>query len=378
MTEKHPKPSVLLVARSTNSLKLVGKHLQAFFEVSTATDAEAAWNSLLENSDISLLLGELELMIDKFGLLERIRSASDSWLAATPVLLLIGENDNDARRELAFQKGATDFINLPFSGSELGARARLHANLYLQHHEQLPEEMPNVTTTNVLQQLSPKNFFNSRAQQELSFSQRHRGNISLCKIRLNNVKALVDRFDKAAVIGAVKAIALIIQKTLRREDCLSYFGNAEFCLLYPATNGIGATTCMNRIIEEVSSAKLGSVGKEVSVTLSAAVYSCIANEDIDLEKIYAALDRGLVRARSLGGNQVVSSGQPAQQGVASIDRALKLIAAGSADQIADQAGPLLLAVLPLLEYADEALQLGLSVVNRDLRAKLKTIPRSKQ
>ncbi|MDH3388683.1 MAG: diguanylate cyclase, partial [Gammaproteobacteria bacterium] len=291
MTEKHHKPSVLLVARSANSLKLVSKHLQAFFEVSTAADAEAAWNSLLESPDISLLLGELELMIDKFGLLERIRSASDSWLAATPVLLLVGENDTDAGRELAFQMGATDFINLPFSGSELSARARLHANLYVQHHEQLPEEMPDASTTNVLQQLSQKNFFNSRAQQELSFSQRHRGNISLCKIRLNKVKALVEKFDKATAIGAVKAVALVIQKTLRREDCLSYFGNAEFCLLYPATNGIGATTVMNRIIEEVSSAKLGSAGNEVPVTLSAAVYSCIANEDIDLEQIYAALDR---------------------------------------------------------------------------------------
>ena len=77
------KPTILLVASSANSIKLVSKHLREYFVLHTAEDAEAAWESLLENQEIVLLICELELMIDQYGLLERIRSAGDSWLAAT-------------------------------------------------------------------------------------------------------------------------------------------------------------------------------------------------------------------------------------------------------------------------------------------------------
>ena len=305
MTQKQKKPGVLLVARSNNSLRLIGKHLDSHFEVLTAADAETAWDSLLEFRDIALIISELELVIDKFGLLERLRSAGDSWLAATPLLLLVGENDADAERELAFQAGATDFINLPFVSTELTARARLHANLYVQ--QQSPaQEVQSISAVNLLQQLAQQNFFRSRAQQELSFSQRHRSSVSLCKLKLDNVKAIISGFDKATAVTAVKAVAQITQRTLRREDTLCYLGNAEFYLLYPATNGIGATTAVNRIFRDLSGSKVNIAGKPVPITLSAAVYSCIANEGFDIEHIYASLGEGLA-ARELGADPVCRS-----------------------------------------------------------------------
>ena len=213
MPEPEQKPTILLVASSAHSIKLVSKHLQEHFTLRTAEDAESTWDALLEDREIVLLIGELELMISQFGLLERIRSAGDSWLAATPILLMVGENDDDAGRELAFQMGATDFINLPFASSELTARVRLHANLYLQHVTETADEMHQVSDTDLLQQLSQKNFFYSRAHQELSFAQRHRGNFSLCKLGLDNTKSIIEAFDKATAKqaalnlgGAIKRI----------------------------------------------------------------------------------------------------------------------------------------------------------------------------
>ncbi len=372
MTQQQ-KPAVLLVARSSNSLRLIGKHLQPYFEVLTAEDAESAWDSLLASRRIALLISELELVIDKFGLLERLRSAGDSWLAATPLLLLVGENDADAERELAFQAGATDFINLPFVSTELTARARLHANIYVQQQEP-SNEMQSVSAVNLLQQLSQQNFFKSRVQQELSFSQRHRSSVSLCKLKLDNVKAIVAGFDKATAVTAVRAVAQIAQRTLRREDTLCYLGKAEFYLLYPATNGIGATTAVNRLFHNVASSKATITGKKVPLSLSAAVYSCIANEGFDIENIYTRLDEGLVQAQANGGNQVVSSGSVLEQRVFSVDRALQLIESGQTDELTEHAAPLLLSLLPLLEFADGVLQLDLESVNQNLRERLKEEP----
>ena len=301
MSEPEQKPTILLVASSAHSIKLVSKHLQEHFTLRTAEDAESAWESLLEDREIVLIIGELELLISQFGLIERIRSAGDSWLAATPILLLVGENDDDAGRELAFQMGATDFINLPFASSELTARVRLHANLYLQQAAETAEEVHQVSDTDLLQQLSQKNFFYSRAQQELSFAQRHRGNFSLCKLGLDNTKSIIEAFDKATATTVIKGVAKMIQQTLRREDTLCYLGNAEFYLLYPATNGIGATNGINRILKRVTGSKMRIAEKQrAHVTLSGAVFSCLPTDSSDLDQIYARLDQILDQARSAG------------------------------------------------------------------------------
>ncbi len=371
MSQKKLKPAVLLVARSTASLKLISKHLAPYFEVSTAEDAESAWESLLESGDISLVISELELVIDQYGLLERLRSAGDSGLAATPLLLLVGENDSDEQREMAFQAGATDFINLPFASTELSVRARLHTNLYQHQQESTTQTMQPVSAVNLLQQLSQQKFFNSRVQQELSFSQRHRSNVSLCKLKLDNVKAIVAAFDKATAISAVRAVAAIIQQTLRREDSLCYLGNAEFCLLYPATNGIGATTAVNRIFGQVSGKKIAIAGKKVPVTLSGAVHSCIATGEIDLDKIISRLDAGLAEAQTGGGNQIVGSSSSEKREF-SIDRALKLIESGKIEDLSEHAAGLMLTVLPLLEFADGVLQLDLESINQRLREHLES------
>jgi two-component system cell cycle response regulator len=370
MSEQKEKPTILLVASSVHSIKLVSKHLQEHFALLTADDAEAAWDLLLKDREIVLVICELEIMINQFGLLERIRSAGDSWLAATPILLLVGENDADAGRELAFQMGATDFINMPFASSELTARARLHANLYLQHSMESPEELEQVSAANLLQQLSQTNFFNSRAHQELSFAQRHRGNFSLCKLKLDNIKSIMQSFDKAKTTTIVKGVARIIQQTLRTEDTVCYLGNAEFYLLYPATNGIGATDGVNRILKRISSSPIRIEDMQIKVTLSGAVYSCLATDNSDLEQIYAQLNVSLQQAQSAGGNRVVSSSASGEERRVSVDRALKLIEQGSTDELNSDAAPLLLSILPLLEFADGVLKLGLRSINSKLREKL--------
>ncbi|MEM7562532.1 MAG: diguanylate cyclase [Pseudomonadota bacterium] len=359
MPEKREKPTVILASQSPQKTKLIGRHLQEYFSLLAADDSEQAWELLLDNRDVSLMICELSLTSDSFGLLERIRDAKDNRLAATPVLLLVGEQDSEKSREEAFRNGATDFINLPFASSELIARVRLHAHLYVQHSVEPTVEMQQISAVNVLQQLSQENFFNSRAQQEISFSQRHRSSVSLCKLKLDNIKAIMSGFDKSTAVSVVQAVARIIQDTLRREDSLCYFGNAVFCILYPATNGIGATTGINRILKNIAERKIRIAGKQVPVSMSGSVHSCIANDETTLEGMYKVLEQNLDRAIAEGGNKIVSSLPPDEEKTLSVDRALKLIDSGKTQGLTEQAADLLGRVLPLIEYADSELALDL-------------------
>ena len=367
MSETHTKPSILLIAKSTTTAKLISKHLGDYFTVQVAEDGESAWESILNNRDIALIICELGLSIDSFGLLERVRDAADSRLAATPVLLLVGENASENDREQAFQNGATDFINLPFTTSELITRVRLHANIYVQHSIEPTIEMQQISAVNVLQQLSQVNFFNSRVRQELSFSLRHRSNLSLAKVKLDNMKAIISGFDKSTAVSVVQAVANIIQQTMRREDCLCYLGKAEFCMLYPATNGIGATTGVNRIIKSIGSRRIRIAGKQIPVTLSGAIQSFIANEDTTLEVVYERLDQSVKQAVAKGGNQIVTSIPDNEERTYSLDRAVKLIETGDTEDLAEHAGPIMERMLPLLDFVDSELELGLREFVKKLR-----------
>lgn len=371
-TDQSPGMAILLATSSGTGAKLIGKQLRDGFTIRTVDDAEQAWECLIEQGGISLVICELELAVDHFALLERIRGAADNRLAAVPLLLLVGEKDSEKQQELAFQKGATDFINLPFASAELSTRVRLHTTLYREHLHAFSLDAEQVTAVNLLKQLAQENVFSARVHQELSFSERHRSQMSLGKLRVDHLREIIASSDKSTAISVVQAVAKTTQQTLRREDTLCYLGNGEFKVLFPATNGIGAIAGIRRVLKNVEQKRIEIGGQQVAITLSAAVFSCIAGADIDLQRIDEQLDASLGIAVERGGNQVVSSTPSAEDRAISIDRALKLLAAGRRDHLSRDIDSLMMQLLPLLDFADECLQLDLEQVRADLRAKLES------
>lgn len=367
MSETPHQAAVLLIVESATAVKHITKHLKEYFTIQVASDDEAAWESIQTNNDVDVIVCDLRQAVGSFGLLERLRDAGDKKLAATPVLLLVGENDTENDREIAFSKGATDFINLPFASAELIARVRLHANIYAQHLSEPCVEMQSVSAVNVLQQLSQEKYFESRVLQEIAFSLRHRSSLSLAKLSLDNMSAIAAGFDQSTVASIVQAVAKIIKETRRREDSLCYFGKGEFCILYPATNGIGATDAVKRIARNVASSKLRVAGKKIRVTLSAAIYSWIASGETDLDAIYQVLDESLRQAIAEGGNRVSNTTTDDEKRIHSIDRALRLIEMGKTEDLAAHAQPLLHSVLPLLEFVDGELELDVTPLIDRLR-----------
>jgi len=372
MSEVNTKPSVLLVAQSLMIVKSVSKLLGEYFNVISANDAETAWDALLEptDSEAALVICELQLSIDAFGLLERLRSASNSHLAAKPVLLLVSEIDSEQNRERAFQRGATDFINMPFSTTELTTRVRLHAQYFLLHSQIQKPEIEQDTSLNVLQQLAQESYFNSRLSQEIAFSLRHKMSIGICKIKLSNLKELVAERGKPATVVVVQTIAKSIQKTMRSEDTLCYLGNAEFNLLFPATNGIGSAIGLRRIMDAVEEQNIQIDGKSISIPLAAAIYSCVPASSTTLETISEVLRTRLNEALAYGGNSIVSSKKGSGAVTISVEKALKMLEREDTSGLSVYARGLMISLLPFIEYADGELNLGLQESSFQLRKKL--------
>ena len=360
----------MLATRSSATARLIGKRLREAYTLWQAEDAESAWSLLADQRAIALVVCDLELGLDRFALLERIRNAGDSRLAATPVLLLIGENDDETRQEAAFQQGASDFINLPFSSTELVARVRLHCNLFLQHALDPPAEAAEVTAVNLLRQLSQQRLFAARVEQELSFSARHHSPLSLCLIRVDDIRRIVAEFDKTAAISIVQRVARIVHRTMRREDTLCYRGNGEFSLLYPATNGIGAAAGIRRILDSVAESRIAIAGQRLPVTVSASIYSAVAGDGIGLEQLEKQLAKTLEAAVRRGGNRVVSCIHGDGAAPESIDQVLERLAAGRGAPSAASTGALLARILPLIDHAEAVLDADYASVASALRERL--------
>ncbi len=369
---KNEKPVVLLATQSRLSAKSITKLLQAQFTVLEADDSENAWNILTDKVTVNLLMSDLGLMQNQFGLLERIKTAQHKSIRHLPLLLLIAEKDSDEERETALSKGASDFLTMPFSSAELIARVRMHTQLFLKQEKILDAEKDE--TLDTLQQLAPETFFESRLEQELSFSSRHKIPVSACKIEANNLDDIEQQYGHKVVHQIIKLFARVLQKIVRREDTLCYSGHGRFTILYPATNALGALTAIKRIKAATDKTQVKLGDKTQTITFSGAIYTSLASKAVSIASIQNELERRLDEALSKGDSEIITSGHKDEKSSChpSIERALTLIEKDKTDDLKAHTKALMTRTIPLLRFSNAQLNLGMDKVIDSLTERLKS------
>ncbi len=352
MPELDETPAILLVAGSPLSTKSISRILSGLFNILHAVDSAAAWEMLQTESSIAAVVCELEKSIDQTALLERIRLAQDKTLASLPVLLLVGEADDEEKRDQAFSVGATDFINMPFSAVELKTRVRLHAKLYRLHSQEHAFEVSEQNSSiDLLNTLAQEQHFCSRLEQEISFSRRHKSYVSVCQIRIDKVDDLFDEYGRHVLSSIIRAVARQIEKQIRREDSFAYLGDSTFALLYPVTNGLGANIATQRLLDKIAASQMKHEGQPLSVTVSAGLYSTLPGEEETAQDMLHTVRQRVEKAQQLGGGQLISSKTEQQQSTLSIEQALNMISYGRTEGLDRQIPQLLEDMLPLIEFA---------------------------
>jgi len=362
----HEKPVIVLATQSRLSAKAMIRLLQDQFMVIEAEDAESAWKAVTDSTTVNLLISDLSLMQDNFGLLERLKTAQDKSIRHLASLLLIAESDDDSDREAVLSRGANDFLTMPFSSVELIARVRMHTQTFLSQEKILDAEKDE--TIDVLQQLAPETFFESRLEQELSFSIRHKIPVSACKIEVNGLDAIEAEFGHKVAHQIIKLLAKILLKIVRREDTLCYSGHGRFTLLYPATNALGALAAVKRIqfATEKAQVKLGD--KTQAITFSGAIYTSLASEAVTTDSIQNELEKRLDEALIKGDSEIVTLGhkEEASSCKPSVQRALALIEKDNIDDLKAHSKDLMTQIIPLLRFSDQQLNLGMKKVIESL------------
>ncbi len=361
-------PVILLVSGSELIYKSINRLLKNKFSILQTGNAEHAWDMLTQKKNLSMAVSELGLATDKEALLLKIRNARQKSITSLPVLLLVGETDSESTLNKALESGATDYIELPFSSTELKLRVRLHTRSFQQLEDKPDNHLEADVSGNSPDGLIPQKYFFSRMEQELSFSKQHQLYIGSALIKIDGMQEIEQKSGQQAIRGMNSLLVKIIGQQIRKEDAFTCTDEDAYMILYPVTSGMSTQVAINRIITKIANTSFIFENKQIPITVSVGLFSTLPEENLAVSRITDTLARRLKEAENRGGNKIVSSKAESEQEIVSLEQGLKYIRTQQSDKITRQLPHLLESIYPLLEFARQQNEPSLDILLEKLRS----------
>jgi diguanylate cyclase (GGDEF)-like protein len=350
-------PRILLVDDSRIVRATIIKRIRDRFSVREEVDGEAAWEALLVDPTIQVVISDLSMpRLDGYGLLERIRNSRISRIRETPVIMIFGDED-EASRLRAKEGGATDFITKGIGTAELLARLETLVKLS-QTHEALAQSRAQAAVDEASGLLT-RAVLLSQAEQAFSYARRHGTQVSALMIGFDGMDALAAAQGAAAAEALLARYAKLLAATVRREDSLARWTETELAIVAPGITVAQGLAFGERLRKAVAQADAPQEGQAPVTTISVGVANCPVDTLAGGEDLLAKAEARMIRARGNGGNRVLGDGESSPYGGEGVDRALEAIAAGQADSVRPYLPDLGRRVLPLLTLLEEEYRFGM-------------------
>lgn len=383
-------PHLLVVDDSRLMRRAIVKILGKEYRITEASDGEEGWQALQEHGDIKVIFSDLSMPnLDGYGLLERIRNSNQPRIQNLPVIIITGAEDDEETKQLALSKGASDFISKPFESVQLRTRAKTHVRLD-DTNRQLNEtvsQLEEQTTKDELTGLTNKKYFLLRCNKDLAFAKRHRGELSLLLIQIDNFNKLFRSFGKEAAVHALKEVSRIMMENVRHEDTVARINVAQLAFLTPSTNRIGARQLGERIRRQIEGLCIEFGGIALPTTISVGIAAIDITPDTSLNDILKVASQHLTEAINSGGNRVVqeevldtlsSESEDVAEAIAiqplpeepDLETAVQLCQSDEGARMQPYLATLLRKLYPLLELCNSHLQLGIDDALEKIRQRL--------
>ena len=243
------RPRALIADDSRIVRATLCKHLGELFEFAEALDGEQAWETLLRDQGIDLLITDLTMpRLDGYGLLGRMRASRSAHLRAMPVVVISGTDDAEERLQ-AKVAGATDLITKGMPTAQLVSRLTLLAQLVIaqRRFDSGPEVAPALSAY----------AFQTGAGQLLAHAIQHQQDFALLSLATGAHAGIGD-----------PGLARRLRQAIRQTDLLACTGTGEFSI---ATSGLNSAA-VRGFAERLSAAARKALGAENSA--GAAVVVC--------------------------------------------------------------------------------------------------------
>lgn len=180
------------------------------------------------------------------------------------------------------------------------------AQLY-QKLQEANRQLRQLVSRDALTQVANRRRFDEYLEQEWQRSALAKTNLSLILADIDHFKAYNDTYGHLAGDFCLQQVAGAISRAVRRPaDLVARYGGEEFAVILPDTDIKDAVSVAERIRESVKRLNVEHARSPVFyVTLSLGVASIVPTAEDSPDKLVAAADRVLYRAKNEGRDRVI-------------------------------------------------------------------------
>lgn len=392
MTDSAAQPAqnqtILVVDDSRVIRKAVNTILANDYDIIEAENGTEALRIIHSGADIHLVLLDLWMPdVDGFEVLEAIRGDDNAEIARLPVIIVTGHEDDAEIRNRAESLGASDFIGKPFSAVELRNNVQLYilpsdrTNVipFKAGTEQIPQPdaltKPRPRTAEEIRR-QREELLNIEGQKILMSALRTRQPLSVLRLQVDRVKALLNKTDTEFTKRSLYRIHKAIERETRHKDLLLRMGPTDFALVMPNTDNSEAREIGKNIFRVIRHTIFHYGDLKFRMTLSGGLSTPRIDSKTQFKTILALADVRLERAYNGGGNRIVFDdlfSSDAEEKEMSLDEAAEALRIGQTSQIAGQSNRILSLMLPLLRFINHKAGLQIDDAVKKIQAYLKSV-----
>jgi len=367
MTSPNTHPRILIVDESRMVRAMISKHIRDLYDYREESNGEAAWQVLVLDHSIELVICSLSLpVLDGNGLLDRVRSSRLARLSQMPMLMITGDNDEAIER--AKSHGASDFISRSTGGAELLVRIESLLKLAQAQHqlkENIEQNVQNPETG-----LFTRKYVELQAVQAMSHAMRHNSEVSAMVMGFDNIGALREEHGVEVVKQLQQRFISMLSSKIRKEDSLGHYAGSQLVVISPGTPAAACESFGNRLREAIRIANISIHGQRLNLSVSVGVSNSPVDAVVSAGALIELAGSRLKMAQQAGGNQVISCSQKANAVsslVPGVDQALALIKAGQLGEVMPHLAALGLQLMPLLRLMERGFGFGLPLAEMEKR-----------
>jgi diguanylate cyclase (GGDEF)-like protein len=359
------KPRVLIADDSRIVRASLVQHLKDRFDIREVTDGEAAWQAILLDSSIRVVISDLTMpKVDGYELLNRVRSSKVQRIRELPIVIISGE-DETADRERAAGIGATDFIRKGVGAAELVARMEVLVRLS-STREALAESQASLESSRTVDtdtELLNLPFFDKQVEKLVSYARRNLSDVAVICVRIELSLPNSGTWDGESD-QRIKLVGRAIAASIRLEDLGTRSDKYEFCVATPSSSLSGVLRFAARLRKVLENAETAGPGVEVWTCIGVATLS----EELrrGAEELRALAQKRAEKAQQNRSRRIILGAgdgeagsvepQPVE-GSMDINLALALIRTGRAAEVVPHLPRLLQQVAPLLKLVRQQKEL---------------------
>ena len=252
---------------------------------------------IMHNSDekISLVLTDYHMPnMDGIELTTKLRQEFDK--DSLVIIALSASEDANVLSDF-IKEGANDFISKPHRFEELNVR--VHSNLDLLELFQKTKDLAN---KDFLTGSYNRRYFFEASDAILAKSKRNDKAVAVATLDIDHFKNVNDTYGHDVGDVAIKEIALILEKILRKSDLVARFGGEEYSILLEDISREDTEALFEKIRQSFESNEV--VFKKVSLKYTVSL-GVTYGKSTDIDALLKVSDEALYEAKENGRNRVV-------------------------------------------------------------------------